>query len=62
MSDLSSILTNLQLKEDLFKSVTYIVTGSVNEKVSFFFVIFSPQHFQYEQKKTHFPFFFENFV
>lgn len=40
MSDLSSILNNLQLKEDLFKSVTYIVTGDLNEKVRFFFVIF----------------------
>lgn len=58
MSELSSILSNLHLKEDLFKSVTYIVTGDLNEKVSFFFVIFSSQHFQYEQKKNTFYLFF----
>lgn len=40
MSELSSILSNLHLKEDLFKSVTYIVTGDLNEKVSFFFCYF----------------------
>lgn len=59
MSELSSILSNLHLKEDLFKSVTYIVTGDLNEKVSFFFLLFFPHNISnMNKKKTHFTFFF----
>lgn len=61
MSDLSSILSNLQLKEDLFKSVTYITTGDLNEKVIFFLLFFPHNISNTNKKKTHFTFFFGKF-
>lgn len=62
MSDLSSILSNLQLKEDLFKSVTYITTGDLNEKV-IFFLLFFPHNISNTNKKKHIlHFFLENLI